>query len=299
MRQGSTSRPGPAGHSRGLRSSYARRFLGAAAGAIVVAGAWLTCVYWPLGQVVDEVAMRFLGGLNDQMRGVDRVILSAVSVPMIVALMVIAGLVAAARRRPMLGVRALLIIGLSMGTTQLLKHYVLVRPAYDFVYAVSNSLPSGHVTAAATAAVALTIVVPWRMRSIFSWLGAIWTALMGFAVVLNQWHRPADVVAAIGVVAFFALLLAPLERGESPRVGGPALRATVLVVTALAVVAVVVAFVAVWVTLHHGGWVNVGTAITAMSARGSIVGALASISGVAAILAVALATMTGVDRLRL
>jgi membrane-associated phospholipid phosphatase len=65
----------------------------------------------------------------------------------------------------------------------------------------ANSLPSGHVTLVASLGVALVLVAP-RLLAPFAVLAALAvTALAGVATMLAGWHRPSDVVAALGVVA--------------------------------------------------------------------------------------------------
>ena len=64
-----------------------------------------------------------------------------------------------------------------------------------------NTLPSGHTALAASAAVALILVAGPRWRSLSAWVGALFTAAMGYSTLVNQWHRPGDVIAAILLAA--------------------------------------------------------------------------------------------------
>jgi hypothetical protein len=68
-----------------------------------------------------------------------------------------------------------------------------------------NSLPSGHTTLAASAAAAVFLMVSPRWRPLAGFLGGSFAVATGVSTLINQWHRPADVVAAFLVVAAFML----------------------------------------------------------------------------------------------
>lgn len=100
-------------------------------------------------------------------------------------------------------------------TTQVLKHG-LERPFFDngVPYVVGNSLPSGHATLAATAAVVLLLTAPVRWRPLAALVGAVLTAVISSAAFLEAWHRPSDMVAAIAVAAGWGFLAAPFVQRE-------------------------------------------------------------------------------------
>ncbi|HEY8654240.1 MAG TPA: phosphatase PAP2 family protein [Dermatophilaceae bacterium] len=107
------------------------------------------------------------------------------------------------RRRFDLALGAVVVIGGSNVTTQILKYHVITRP--DLSQA-PNSLPSGHTTVALSIALAAVIVAPSAWRSIVA-IGVSATAtLVGVATVLGRWHRPSDVVAATFVCLLWAAL---------------------------------------------------------------------------------------------
>ena len=106
-------------------------------------------------------------------------------------------------------------------TTQVLKR-VLDRPFFDngVPYVVGNSLPSGHATLAATAAVVLLLTAPVRWRPLAALAGAVLTAVISSAAFLEAWHRPSDMVAAVAVTAGWGFLAAPFvqrQDEEGPR----------------------------------------------------------------------------------
>lgn len=100
-------------------------------------------------------------------------------------------------------------------TTQLLKHG-LERPFFDngVPYAAGNSLPSGHATLAATAAMVLLLTAPVRGRPAAALGGASLTAAICAAAYLEAWHRPSDMVAAVAVAAGWGFLAAPFVHRE-------------------------------------------------------------------------------------
>ncbi len=86
-----------------------------------------------------------------------------------------------------------------------------------------NSMPSGHMTVAASVVVATVLVLPPRLRGTVALLGAAYAALTGIATLSAGWHRPSDAVAAVlvvgawGAAAGFLLVLAgaPDEAGDA------------------------------------------------------------------------------------
>ena len=89
--------------------------------------------------------------------------------------------------------------------TQVLKAIVPDRPYRGIETLELNSLPSGHTTLAASAAAAVFLMVSPRWRPLAGFLGGTFAVATGVSTLINQWHRPADVVAAFLVVAVFML----------------------------------------------------------------------------------------------
>lgn len=84
--------------------------------------------------------------------------------------------------------------------THVLKAYVFTRPFRGIQTIMENSLPSGHTTAAASAAAAVFLVCSPAKRPFVAFAGTTFAVAAGGATLVNQWHRPADVVAAFLVV---------------------------------------------------------------------------------------------------
>lgn len=163
-------------------------------GAAAVVVSYVVGVLDPTGRRIDDAVMRDALGLGLRREALD--LLELVGIPSIaLAVVVLAGL-ALVRGR---GHRALAVVVLVLGAqavTQVIKA-VLVRPDSTDV----NSLPSGHVTLVAALGVGLVLVAP-RLLVPFAALAALAvTALAGVATMLAGWHRPSDIVAALGVVA--------------------------------------------------------------------------------------------------
>jgi membrane-associated phospholipid phosphatase len=88
--------------------------------------------------------------------------------------------------------------------TQLLKG-VLAHPRYqpyaEFHQPWPNAFPSGHMTAAASIAVALMLVAPRGVWPLAAATGVVFAGLVGVSVVALEWHYPSDVLGGILVAA--------------------------------------------------------------------------------------------------
>ncbi|SKB39079.1 PAP2 superfamily protein [Arthrobacter sp. 31Cvi3.1E] len=84
--------------------------------------------------------------------------------------------------------------------TQILKFFIPDRPDRGVQTLELNSLPSGHTTLAASAAAAAFLMVSPRWRPLAGFLGSTFAVATGVSTLINQWHRPADVIAAFLVV---------------------------------------------------------------------------------------------------
>lgn len=176
----------------------------AAASWLALLATWALMVGTYTGQRVEHLAL--VGSLTGAHHVSDqaRRLLSVVSMPAAVALVLgilVAGLWSG-RRHPATRWRALWAAGAVVATNlscQVLKHWVLTRPDFglSWRYDGANTLPSGHTAMAASAAVAAVLVAPAAWRAWAAWCGAVLTAAMGYSTLVCQWHRPADVIAAV------------------------------------------------------------------------------------------------------
>lgn len=198
---------------RGLTVGYVRRFSVALFAVLLFVACYLIFVCTRAGQATDTLAMFALSELNGAFAPWDQVLLREWYLFILVPLIAAAVIVALVRRRFALGARMLVMVVAATVTTQVLKHYLLSRPALGITYYMTNSFPSGHTTTAGAAAVALVMVAADRWREVATYLSALVLWLVALAVIVARWHRPSDVFAAICVVAVFSLLLSPLELG--------------------------------------------------------------------------------------
>ncbi|MDO5627432.1 MAG: phosphatase PAP2 family protein [Mobilicoccus sp.] len=176
----------------------------------------LLLVWTHLGQRADERS-RWSAGVPLETSQVLQGWLHLVSVEFIAVVLVVAVLLALARRRAAHAVSALLVVVGANVTTQVLKAG-LPRP--DFGIGSGNTLPSGHVTVVTSLVLAAVFVVPSRLRPVVALLAGGAGTLTGAATLVERWHRPSDVIAGYGVCAIFAgvgLLIAARSNGRGPR----------------------------------------------------------------------------------
>ena len=189
------------------------------AGALAIACAWFF-VTTRRGQVLDELALRgsHIGAWRLDAQAA--ALLQFVSVPTVAVGIVVVALVGLVRGRWRDALAAAVAVGGANVTTQLVKNWLLGRPDLISGDAAANSLPSGHTTVAASLVVGLVLVSGRYVREAVAVLGALAIIAFGYATLVSQWHRPADVVAAVlvastwGLGAATAIRAADLGRGE-------------------------------------------------------------------------------------
>lgn len=203
-----------------------------------------------LGQLVDSASVT--GGRIgfSRIEPVVSALLDIVSVASLLVAVAAVGVVGLLRRRYVLAAAtSALVLGANI-TTQVLKHAILHRPDLGIsltggvVGAPTNTLPSGHTTVAASLAVALTLIVPPRLRAPVGVLGGTYAALTGIATLSAGWHRPSDAIAAYLVVGIWVavvgvvMLLVDHRHHASRSVAPPPPRGAVALLTLVAVICV-------------------------------------------------------------
>jgi len=174
-------------------------------------GLWCLFVYTHTGQVLDAMALEGSEIGSHYVSAHARTLLSMVSMPAAVVLVVTILIIGLLRRSHRRAVWAVVAVAGANLTTQILKYQVLWRPDFNITerWDNANTLPSGHTTMAASAAVALILLSGRRWRVLSAWAGALFTIAMGYSTLVCQWHRPSDVLAGILVpVAWGALAVA-------------------------------------------------------------------------------------------
>jgi membrane-associated phospholipid phosphatase len=102
------------------------------------------------------------------------------------------------RRRILLGLAAAFTAGITVVGADILKRYVLSRPALVSTdYAITtNSFPSGHTATAVACALALMLVSPPRWRGVVAVVAGFYAWGVAAQVQTAGWHRPSDAVGA-------------------------------------------------------------------------------------------------------
>ena len=147
-------------------------------------------------------------------------ILNVVSFASLLGAVAVVAVIALLRLARLEGLVAVGILVGSNVSTWLLKNVLLSRPDVgldEIAPATLNSLPSGHTTAAFSAAAALVFVMPRPVRPVVATIGAGLGALTGLASMLAGWHRAADAVAAFLVVGAWTAVAAAVVVVRSPQ----------------------------------------------------------------------------------
>lgn len=187
--------------------------------AAVLAGGLVWLTWWSLvstrnGQALDALALEGsrvgIWRLDDE---ADR-LLGTVSVPMVAAMIGVVVLIGVLRARWVAAIAASIAIAGANLTTQVLKSLVFQRDDLLGLGAWNgtNTLPSGHTTVAAAGVVGLLLVVPPSLRSLTTAVGVIGVSSYGFATLVNHWHRPSDVAAAVLVASGWGYLAVAVAR---------------------------------------------------------------------------------------
>ncbi|GLU59578.1 phosphatase PAP2 family protein [Paenarthrobacter ureafaciens] len=153
-----------------------------------------------MGQFIDESALVEAKELSGSAGKASTGFLDALPVTSLVIAAVVVLFVTVARRRwTAAGIAVAACIAANVAT-QVLKFLIPDRPDRGVQTLELNSLPSGHTTLAASAAAAVFLMVSPRWRPLAGFLGSTFAVATGVSTLINQWHRPADVVAAFLVV---------------------------------------------------------------------------------------------------
>ncbi len=148
--------------------------------------------------------------------------------PALLAMTALAGGIGWAQRRPRGIAAALLVVAGANVTTQALKLGLSHPRAREILGAESvawDGFPSGHVTAAASIAIAFAFVVPRRLLPAVAAVGACFVAGMGWAVLALNWHYPSDVSGGIlvasswGFAALASMRFAAIGRRRPVQLG--------------------------------------------------------------------------------
>ncbi len=204
-------------HGRRVRRTRTAGFLVIALTAVALGA---VSVRTQAGQAVDTVIMEAVIQHLAWLQGPSRLAGNLFSTTGLTVFTVALAAVVVARRRYALLARSFLIVAGANIFTQVLK-VVLERPNLGVGHALANSLPSGHVTMAASLAVVAIGVSPCRMRTPVSVLAGLVVFAQGMSVMILGWHRLSDVVTAILIAWAAGLAAVPAEICPPPETGRP------------------------------------------------------------------------------
>jgi membrane-associated phospholipid phosphatase len=251
-------------------------------------------VHTPTGQLFEDDVLRAADAIAGSAEQTDALnTLDVISVPTVVAAILIIFLIGAVRRRFLLAALAVAAIAAAMVTAELIQRYgsrpILLSHGYR---REDMSFPSGHTTTAVALMCGLALVVPYRVRGLAVAVSSLFAAGVGVATVTASWHRPSDTIGAdLIVVGFACAAVAVLARCDRVRPAalparpGRASRALLTAVFAgVAVVSLVVAAVALYGADRSDG----GSAML-------LAGRLLALSGCASVATALLALLRHVD----
>lgn len=231
---------------------------GALGSVAVFAVLYLVFVRSRIGQQIDESAYtgadQWKGGLYE----LADAFLNALPAASVVIGCVAAVVIVLVRRNWTVFLVAVGVAAAANASTQILKYTILSRPAKGVDVGLSNSLPSGHTTVAASAALLVFLVTSSRFRPLAAVIGSSFTIVAGCSTLVEQWHRPSDVVAGMVVVAFWGciggLILAAMRArtvGAEPRLTLGPLLVVAVVAAAVAIASLAVTYFSAQSGAHH------------------------------------------------
>ena len=187
-----------------VRRAFWRLIALSAVSTILTVALYGVTVGTEVGQLVGEL---ILGGRPTAAAADDAAaVLSSISrITLLMGTITLASLALLQRRTRLAFGVIVLIVGANV-TTQLAKNLVLDRVDQlgGLFYPLSNSFPSGHVTAAASIAAGLLLVVPPVLRAPTAVAASLAITSVGLSTLLLGWHRMADVVGGTLVATAWA-----------------------------------------------------------------------------------------------
>ena len=180
----------------------------AVASGIVAVVVYVLAVLTPVGQSLENAALRGADQLSAHEAGNANHNLDQITVYSLAVAVVLVAVIGLLRRRWELAVASVGVIVAGQIVTQGLKRYVLPRPSLVPLtgHYAENSLPSGHTTIAMTVLFAALIVVPYRWRGVALFFALSWAVSIGAYTVTAKWHRLSDTLTADAISLALACL---------------------------------------------------------------------------------------------
>lgn len=223
---------------------------GALASAVVFVAVYLFFVRSYIGQVIDERSFAGADVWKGDLIDFAHAFLDALPAAAVAIGAVLAVVIVLVRRNWLVFAIAAGAAAAANVSTQLLKYSVLSRPEKGVDVGLANSLPSGHTAVAASAALLVFLVTSPRYRPLAAVVGSVFTIAAGASTLVEQWHRPSDVIAGMLVVAFWGCIAGIVLAALRLRPADPAVRSKLWALLWIAGVCGAVAAVALVVTYN-------------------------------------------------
>ena len=226
-------------------------FVWGALGTVVMfIGIYLFFVQSYIGQVIDERSFAGAEKWKGDLIDFAHALLNALPVAAVVAGAIIALIIVLVRRNWLVFAVAVGAAVAANVSTQVLKYSILSRPEKGVDTGLANSLPSGHTSVAASAALLVFLVSSPRLRPLAAVVGSVFTIAAGASTLVEQWHRPSDVIAGMLVVAFWACIAGIVLAALRLRPADPPVRSKLWALVWIAGATGIVATVALVVTYN-------------------------------------------------
>ncbi|MGH1524573.1 phosphatase PAP2 family protein [Leifsonia sp. L25] len=226
-------------------------FVWGALGTVVMfIGIYLFFVQSYIGQVIDERSFAGAEKWKGDLIDFAHALLNALPVAAVVAGAIIALIIVLVRRNWLVFAVAVGAAIAANVSTQVLKYSILSRPEKGVDTGLANSLPSGHTSVAASAALLVFLVSSPRLRPLAAVVGSVFTIAAGASTLVEQWHRPSDVIAGMLVVAFWACIAGIVLAALRLRPADPPVRSKLWALVWIAGATGIVATVALVVTYN-------------------------------------------------
>jgi membrane-associated phospholipid phosphatase len=214
-----------------------------AAFALALAAVLLVALHTSRGLYYDaELFRRASGSELAPVQHVGERTLATIDVGSLVVGALVLGVVALVQGRVVRAMAAVGLVGVSVGSAELLKHG-LPRLPWVLPPGRAATIPSGHAAVAVSLGLALVLAAPPLLRPTAALMGAMYAAAVGFSLVALGWHYPSDVAAAFCLCGLWACV-AGLVVGGRPRRLAFSVPALLLALAAVAAGLLVAAYLA-------------------------------------------------------
>ncbi|GAA4137212.1 phosphatase PAP2 family protein [Leifsonia shinshuensis] len=226
---------------------------GALGTTIVFTGVYLFFVRTYMGQVLDERSFAGADVWKGDLIDFAHAFLNALPAAAVVIGAIIAVVIVLVRRNWLVFIIAVIAAVAANVSTQVLKYSVLSRPSKGVDAGLANSLPSGHTAVAASAALVVFLVASPRYRPLAAVVGSVFTIAAGASTLVEQWHRPSDVIAGMLVVAFWGCIAGIVVAGLRLSPADPPVRSKL--------------WALVWIAAACGVWAAIALIVTYTSTQ--------------------------------